>query len=363
MKKVHANDGFVVSFEIKNEILVWFRDALSDENHQVWEKINKYQLCDFQLYQKIDTDCYQYWSLPQLHAQIYPGEDTRRISAGDDVSVYLLLVAEVCCWLANHEDKKMMSSFIWDGVLGKFSSLYGSCNCNTTPCNCNTTEQRAAWLRRGNHWDTLVSVDREPPSNIKYMVVDVETHDWDEGNRDNFFSRRVVEIAWVLCDDEGNQLESKQYLVKPYGYTEIAPKAIKYHGITTKCANELGSDASLVFKEFASILRHIPEDGFVIAHNMKHENSVFQCNLGKEHQAVWDSTPKCDTLSKLLLKYTKYKGQQRRWGVELSELYRSIASTHKSYVAHSANDDVQMTWEIFQYYQQRASHEELKWKQ
>jgi DNA polymerase III subunit alpha len=79
------------------------------------------------------------------------------------------------------------------------------------------------------------------------MVVDVETHDWK--NKDlRLASGFIVEIARKLFNDEGNCLQSRQYLIKPNGY-EIATKATEFHGITTEYASKHGVDVELVLNE------------------------------------------------------------------------------------------------------------------
>jgi len=228
---------------------------------------------------------------------------------------------------------------------------------------------REEWLIH-NDWNSVTTDTRKLPANVKYMVVDVETHDWKEGTdvRDG----RIVEIAWGLFSDEGNCLESKQYLLKPHGYKEIARKATAVHGITTECAISHGSDANLVFDEFTSVLKAIPRHGFVIAYNMFHEDQIFMCNLTQEQTIVWNNAPKCDTYPMVLWKYLppqaskKYMKQTRRdHGMNLTELHNIIQTERKSCnkFAHTAIADVEMTWDIFRYYSKpdRASHNELKW--
>ena len=87
-------------------------------------------------------------------------------------------------------------------------------------------KKRVEWMSDGNKWDT-VAPGRVPPTGIKYMVVDVETHDWKDGggSRDG----RIVEIAWMVFDRDMKCLESKQYLLKPHGYDKIAQKATSVH--------------------------------------------------------------------------------------------------------------------------------------
>ena len=113
---------------------------------------------------------------------------------------------------------------------------------------------RERW-QRDNQWDSVTTGDIKLPANIQYMVVDVETHDWKEGT--NVRDGRIVEIAWKIFNQEESCVESKQYLLKPHGYNEIARKATEVHGITTECAISHGSDANVVFDEFTAILNVI----------------------------------------------------------------------------------------------------------
>ena len=185
---------------------------------------------------------------------------------------------------------------------------------------------RERW-QRDNQWDSVTTGDIKLPANIQYMVVDVETHDWKEGT--NVRDGRIVEIAWKIFNQEESCVESKQYLLKPHGYNEIARKATEVHGITTECAISHGSDANVVFDEFTAILNVIPRDGFVIAYRMFHEDQIFMYNLTQEQANAWRRAPKCDTYSLNLWKYlpdgarekyTKMK-KRRTFGVKLTELH------------------------------------------
>ena len=244
-------------------------------------------------------------------------------------------------------------------------------------------KKREKWLHDGNKWDVIVP-DRKIPGNVKYMVVDIETHDWlpdhlvkDEDDNDElrYGTGRAVEIAWKLFSGKDDCLESKQYLIKPYGtYKEIARKATAVHGITTEQASKHGVDVDLVLDELIGIVKNIPNDGFVVAHNMEHEHTVLTNSFSPNQRILWNDAPKCDTWNVKLLKFLpeqvliKYYGgsklQWRKLGLKLSELHRHISpDTHTSYAtfAHHACTDVDMTWEIFQYYMLHAPSQLLAW--
>ena len=236
-------------------------------------------------------------------------------------------------------------------------------------------KKREEWMSDGNKWDTVIP-GRVPPTGIKYVVVDLETHDWLPPPDQNYYDvSRIVEIAWKGFNGVGDCLESKQYLIKPYGiYKQIAKKATEVHGITTERASKHGDDVELVMDEFIRIVESIPNDGFVVAHNMEHEHTVLTNSFSPNQRILWNDAPKCDTWNVKLLKFLpeqvliKYYGgsklQWRKLGLKLSELHRHISpDTHTSYAtfAHHACTDVDMTWEIFQYYMLHAPSELLAW--
>ena len=72
--------------------------------------------------------------------------------------------------------------------------------------------KRQEWMRNGNKWDDIIQ-GRELPHNTKYMVVDLETHDWlsdwlitGQSQSTRYDTARIVEIAWQLFDDLGKCL-------------------------------------------------------------------------------------------------------------------------------------------------------------
>ena len=241
---------------------------------------------------------------------------------------------------------------------------------NTTALTKAVTK-RHEWMSSGNVWDSIVE-DRELPSNVKYMVVDLETHDWKHTAQSRYDTGRMVEIAWKLFSDTGDCLESKQYLIKPYGtYKQIAKKATEVHGITTERASKHGDDVELILDEFIRIVENIPKDGFVIAHNMEHEDTVLANSFSPDQRVVWDDVPKSNTHSVSLLKYLPREAKDKynkrlsftplRYGLRLQQLHECVCPGGVYDYAHFADTDVQMTWEIFRYYKQHATVEELKW--
>ena len=244
--------------------------------------------------------------------------------------------------------------------------------------------KRQEWMRNGNKWDDIIQ-GRELPHNTKYMVVDLETHDWlsdwlitGQSQSTRYDTARIVEIAWQLFDDLGKCLESRQYLIKPYGYAVIAKKATRLHGITSRQAYEHGVDVKLVLDELIRIVADIPNDGFIIAHNMDHEHTVLTNSFSTDQRVVWNDVPKSDTMLVSLLKYLPSSNHHNKRNLSLSSVpilvkhklkqlhkfvYQDQAAIYDYDYEHFADKDVRMTWEIFQYYQQHATVNELKWEE
>ena len=232
-------------------------------------------------------------------------------------------------------------------------------------------KDRKEWLKT-NQWDTI-SIGRHIPSNVKYVVVDVETHDWNIFDYNDRSESRVVELAWMLIDNKGEHIESKQYLLKPHGYKEISNKAVDVHGITTNHVIEHGSDASDVFSEFVSIISTIPMYGFVIAYNIEIMNSIFTSNVNQEHQNTWNIVPKCGVSTLSLWEYppTRTRSTKSRVNSETEYLFRlyglhrivySVDRQEESNCLCFACDNTRMIWDMFYLYSRYASYHELKWQ-
>jgi len=231
---------------------------------------------------------------------------------------------------------------------------------------------RSKWQRE-NQWDMTTSPDRQLPTNTKYIIIDLQTHNCKHGNH-QVHTGRVVEVAWILCDADGTMLETKQYLLKPYGggYEQITESATKVHGITTACVNEYGSDAHLVFDELIKAVRLVPQDGFVVVHDMDVKHSIMRNSLTPEQREVWDGAPKCNISAKSLLKhlppdvkrkYCNFKNIKR--ALTLPEMLRNIGQSTSGdvYDVRIATLDAKWTWDIFMYYKEYAEYAELEWRE
>jgi DNA polymerase III epsilon subunit-like protein len=113
------------------------------------------------------------------------------------------------------------------------------------------------------------------------MVIffDTETsglpRDWSAPAGDVANWPRLVQIAWLCCDDSGQTLQSQQYLIKPQGF-KISKSAVDVHGITTARALRDGVDLAPVLTQFSVDLRTA---GLVVAHNLDFDRRIVQAEF------------------------------------------------------------------------------------
>ncbi|KAF0125398.1 MAG: DNA polymerase III subunit epsilon [Elusimicrobia bacterium] len=81
---------------------------------------------------------------------------------------------------------------------------------------------------------------------------------------------RLVQLAYMAYDAEGNRLAAADTLVKPVGFT-IPEEASRVHGITTERALKDGRDLLVVLNEFRALLDRTK---YLIAHNMGYDEKI-----------------------------------------------------------------------------------------
>ncbi len=81
---------------------------------------------------------------------------------------------------------------------------------------------------------------------------------------------RMVQIAWILTDDDGNKIVTQDHIIKPENY-KIPFNASMIHGVTTERAMYEGSDLSDVLHSLNEL---IDEADYVVAHNMNFHEKI-----------------------------------------------------------------------------------------
>ncbi|MCX6546155.1 MAG: 3'-5' exonuclease [Acidobacteria bacterium] len=81
---------------------------------------------------------------------------------------------------------------------------------------------------------------------------------------------RLVQLAWLLTDDDANAIASAEHIVKPDGFT-IPPDASRIHGITTEIAMDRGVDLRSVL---AALTPDVEKASTLVAHNMQFDEKI-----------------------------------------------------------------------------------------
>ena len=91
-----------------------------------------------------------------------------------------------------------------------------------------------------------------------YLFFDTETtgfpKNWNAPVTDLDNWPRMVQIAWILGDKQGNRIEQQDHIIKPEGF-KIPKDASKVHGITTKKAIRQGVALETVLREFNALVQ------------------------------------------------------------------------------------------------------------
>ncbi len=81
---------------------------------------------------------------------------------------------------------------------------------------------------------------------------------------------RLVQLAWVVYDENAKEKIGKNFIIKPEGF-QIPKEASSVHGITTEKANKEGQPLKEVLEEFANA---VGSSKLLIAHNMNFDEKI-----------------------------------------------------------------------------------------
>ncbi len=180
----------------------------------------------------------------------------------------------------------------------------------------------------------------------KYLLFDTETtglpKNWKAPVTDVNNWPRMVQIAWLMFNENGEEIDQQDYIIKPEGYT-IPDEAAKVHGITTEKALFEGIELTEVLQKFAGA---IAQTDFIVAHNISFDEKIVGAEfVRKKFRTQWFSKKQICTMKAS----TKYCGIPGNYGYKwpnLTELHTKLFG-HGFEEAHNAAADISATAKCF----------------
>ncbi len=185
--------------------------------------------------------------------------------------------------------------------------------------------------------------------NIMHLFFDTETtglpRNWKAPVTDLNNWPRMIQIAWILCDMNGNRIEADDYIIKPENF-KIPKDASRVHEITTERAISEGEDLENVLNIFNAL---IERSDFIVAHNISFDEKILGAELlRKKIQSNFNIKRKLCTM-KSSTDYCRLSGPYGYKWPKLSELHIKLFGKDFE-EAHDASVDINATercfWEL-----------------
>lgn len=107
-----------------------------------------------------------------------------------------------------------------------------------------------------------------------YLFFDTETtglpKSWQAPVSDLDNWPRIVQLAWILSEDNGEQISGQNYIIKPEGFL-IPEESSRVHGISTEKALKEGVDLEEALNNFAYDLSR---SNLLVAHNINFDEKI-----------------------------------------------------------------------------------------
>jgi DNA polymerase III subunit epsilon len=179
-----------------------------------------------------------------------------------------------------------------------------------------------------------------------YLFFDTETtglpKNWKAPVTDLNNWPRLVQLAWVLYDLNGNKISAADFIIKPVGFS-VPPATVKIHGITNEKANKEGQDLKTILQKFEGLINGA---NFLVAHNMGFDEKIVGAEFlrNKMVNSITAKNKICTMEST-----TKFCGIEGPFGYKwpkLSELHYKLFKTNFT-GAHNAAADINVTAKCF----------------
>ena len=167
---------------------------------------------------------------------------------------------------------------------------------------------------------------------LNYKAPSSDTQNWP----------RLVQLAWILTDDEGNRIHTGNLIVKPDGFV-IPADATKVHGITTQRAKEEGVPLAEAIEQFKA---NLDVATYIVGHNIEFDKKIVgaeMIRLGMKDEL--EKKKSCCTMLSSI-DFCKIPGKYGFKYPKLQELYRKLFGEDFE-DAHNAMCDIEATEKCF----------------
>lgn len=179
-----------------------------------------------------------------------------------------------------------------------------------------------------------------------YLFFDTETNglpnNWNAPVSDLKNWPRLVQIAWVLFDKNGKELDKNNHIIKPDGFN-IPIEASNIHGITNEIAQIEGVDITIPLKEFNNQMGRCTH---LVAHNISFDEKI----MGAEFLRTGNDNPLPHKNHICTMKSTtnfcQIEGYYGYKWPKLSELHKILFGFNFE-DAHNAEADINATAKCF----------------
>jgi len=183
-------------------------------------------------------------------------------------------------------------------------------------------------------------------SNKTFLFFDTETtglpKNWKASYKDLNNWPRLVQIAWIIADANGNIIEQKNYIIKPNGFS-IPEEATKIHRISTQKAFQQGQELDYVLNQINDCLNKCDT---IVAHNLSYDLNIVASEMYRANMdsAILEKKQICTMES--TINYCKLPGNYGYKFPKLSELYQKLFYSNFD-EAHDASVDIKATFKCF----------------
>lgn len=180
-----------------------------------------------------------------------------------------------------------------------------------------------------------------------YLFFDTETTglpaDYEAPSSDTANWPRLVQLSWILTDNQGNHLSAGDYIITPKGFV-IPTQASDIHKITTDTAIKYGVNLDYAISKFLSALDSAE---YIVGHNISFDIHVVDAELVRLglDEVLYNKKAYCTMIAST--DYCKLPGMygNYKWP-KLSELHKKLFDCDFE-GAHNSATDIFITCKCF----------------